>query len=199
MIYPPVAASLAVSDPTAVAEDRVEIVGWCDFLPFYREMVGRFREGGRFVEVGCWHGQSSVSLLKMIGQAGAEIAVDFIDTWLASPNEPEMLAELERLGPDHVYESFLANVAPYAGWRAIRKRSVEAAADYEDASLDFVFIDADHSAEAVEADVRAWLPKVKPGGVLAGHDADYDSVRAGLSRVIWDWRTVGRCWVKEVA
>lgn len=193
-----VSAPLAVSDPAAVAEDRIEVVGWCDFMPFYHGMVERFRDGGRFVEVGCWHGQSSVLLLKLIGRAEANIAVDFVDTWLASASEPALLEELERLGRDHVYESFLRNVASYAGWRAIRKPSVEAAADYEDGSLDFVFIDADHAAKAVEADVRAWLPKVKPGGVLAGHDADYDSVQMGVSLAGLKFRIVGRCWVYEV-
>jgi predicted O-methyltransferase YrrM len=38
--------------------------------------------------------------------------------------------------------------------------------------VDLVFIDADHSYEAVKADIAAWRRFVKPGGILAGHDHD---------------------------
>jgi len=48
--------------------------------------------------------------------------------------------------------------------------SDESARRFKDASVDLVFIDADHSAEWVERDLRAWLPKVRPGGIVSGHD-----------------------------
>jgi len=54
--------------------------------------------------------------------------------------------------------------------QVIRARSVDAAARVPDGSLDFVFIDADHSYEGCAADIRAWLPKVRAGGILCGHD-----------------------------
>lgn len=52
----------------------------------------------------------------------------------------------------------------------IQKNSVEAAREFNDKSLDFVYIDADHSYKAVDQDIKAWLPKVKDGGIIAGHD-----------------------------
>ncbi len=52
----------------------------------------------------------------------------------------------------------------------IRKDSVEAARDVPDGSLDFVFIDADHSYEGCIADLRAWIPKVSEKGIVCGHD-----------------------------
>lgn len=50
--------------------------------------------------------------------------------------------------------------------------SVEAARLIEDQSVDLVFIDAAHDYDSVKADILAWAPKVKPTGIIAGHDYD---------------------------
>jgi hypothetical protein len=52
----------------------------------------------------------------------------------------------------------------------VRKYSIEAANDFTDESLDFVYIDANHNYDHVLADIKSWLPKVKPGGIVSGHD-----------------------------
>jgi len=52
----------------------------------------------------------------------------------------------------------------------IRKSSSDAAKEFEQESVDLVFIDANHSYESVKNDIDLWLPKVKRGGVLSGHD-----------------------------
>lgn len=52
----------------------------------------------------------------------------------------------------------------------IRQKSVDAAKLFPDKSLDFVYIDANHTYEAVTSDITAWWPKMKPGGIFAGHD-----------------------------
>lgn len=50
------------------------------------------------------------------------------------------------------------------------KPSLEAAEQIEDGALDLVFIDADHTYEGCLADIKAWSPKVRPGGFITGHD-----------------------------
>jgi len=56
------------------------------------------------------------------------------------------------------------------GCALVKKHSVEAARDIPDGSLDFVYIDANHWYEYVVADLAAWVPKVRSGGIVAGHD-----------------------------
>jgi predicted O-methyltransferase YrrM len=57
----------------------------------------------------------------------------------------------------------------------ILKDSVEASKQFEDKSVDFVYIDGDHSYDAVKEDIIAWLPKIKINGIIGGHDYDYYS------------------------
>lgn len=55
-----------------------------------------------------------------------------------------------------------------------------AASMFEDESIDFMFIDGDHSTEAVLRDIEMWLPKVKKGGILAGDDIGWVSVKQAV-------------------
>lgn len=48
--------------------------------------------------------------------------------------------------------------------------SVEVAKEFQDGSLDMVYIDGDHSEAAMRADMESWVPKVKKGGLVTGHD-----------------------------
>lgn len=63
-----------------------------------------------------------------------------------------------------------------------RMDSVKAAEKVENESLDFVFIDADHSYEGCLADIQAWTPKVRHGGMIAGHD--YDAFWPGVIKAV---------------
>lgn len=58
----------------------------------------------------------------------------------------------------------------YPNYHFIRKTSMDALADFEDGRLDFVYIDANHTAPWVGDDIREWAKKVRVGGVVAGHD-----------------------------
>ncbi len=70
----------------------------------------------------------------------------------------------------------------------VREDSVVASKAVPDESLDFVFLDADHSYEGVLADLRAWAPKVKREGFLSGHDLDAPNYpRWGVRRALKDF------------
>lgn len=54
--------------------------------------------------------------------------------------------------------------------KILRMLSEDAARQLGDINLDFVYIDANHDRDFVLQDIALWWPKVKPGGLLAGHD-----------------------------
>lgn len=71
---------------------------------------------------------------------------------------------------DRFYEEAKSRLAPYKGYQFIIQPSLEAVKDFEDNSLDFVYIDGAHDFFNVTADLTFWTPKVKPGGIISGHD-----------------------------
>jgi predicted O-methyltransferase YrrM len=120
-----------------------------------------------------------------IHNSGKTIRFDCIDTWKGSLNEdPHQNDQYVKNGL--LYEKFMSNVDRVK--HIITPRigdSIELSKTYEDDSLDFVFIDGDHSYEAVKADIQAWLPKVKSNGLLAGHDYGWcESVRKAVHEVL---------------
>lgn len=91
-----------------------------------------------------------------------------VDAWQAYRGYRDHVnqAKLERF-----YLEAQERLSPFGSRVAfVRAFSVEAAAAFEDGSLDFVYLDAAHDFASVAADLRAWAPKVRPGGIVAGHD-----------------------------
>jgi len=62
----------------------------------------------------------------------------------------------------------------------MRMSSLEASTNIEDESVDFCYIDGDHSLEGIYSDIKAWIPKVKIGGIICGHDYK-DGPKSGIS------------------
>ncbi len=123
-------------------------------------------------EIGVFAGELSQRLLRR-----EDLSLYLVDSWVTSDPESDYAqsgdfhARLSQAQQERYYGLTLELTA-FAGPRAkiLRKPSVEAAKDIPDGSLDFVFIDADHSYLGCKADIEAWAPKVKPGGLISGHD-----------------------------
>lgn len=145
------------------------IDGWAVGIPrIYKDIVSKTGNIAHFVEIGCWLGKSSACMAVEIINSGKKIKFDCIDVWDVGTWTSKTV---EGIAADDLYNKFIKNMQPVADkFTAIREDSAKAANLYDDNSLDFVFLDADHSYKSVKRDVTAWLPKVKPGGILAGDD-----------------------------
>lgn len=159
------------------------IHGWCNFESLYYDMVQKAQDHSHFVEVGSWKGKSASYMCVEIFNSGKKIKFDCVDTWQGSE---ENFQDSDVLNGT-LFETFTRNMSPVEGlYTPIRLPSLEACELYQDESLDFVFIDAAHDYENVKKDIIAWLPKVKTGKFLAGHDYNGKEVARAVHEVLGD-------------
>jgi len=130
------------------------------------------------IEVGVWTGHSLLYLMDRIAESGKSIAVFAIDLFADDVYDNN--------GPvsGKQWNEFHLRMSPH--WKdldVIKMDSQRSADLFHDQSVDFCFIDACHRYEAVKADLAAWWPKIKPGGVLAGHDLDYEPVARAVTEM----------------
>ena len=72
---------------------------------------------------------------------------------------------------EQIFREATAKLSKFKGRSVImRATSSEAVETFENNSLDFVYLDAQHHYEAVKEDIELWLPKIRPGGVISGDD-----------------------------
>lgn len=131
-------------------------------VPIYRQL-GNSIVG---VEVGVCKGQNIYWLLK---SCLSIIKIYGIDPWMAYKDKLTITQETA----DQWYETTKSLLQSYVddGFvELLRMPSAMGALQIEDEALDFVFIDGNHSYDAVVTDLAIWLPKVRPGGIFSGHD-----------------------------
>lgn len=134
------------------------------------------REFKRMAEVGVNKGNLSIRLMNSPHCEHLVLVDPYREEWRSTmgrggnplKNKQEYLDKLYGIAVGRLMESNRENFEKKVTF--LRMPSLDAAELVPDESLDFVFIDAEHTYEACKADIRAWRPKVRPGGVLAGDD-----------------------------
>lgn len=142
------------------------------------------------VEVGSWAGRTALAM------ADAGATVWCVDTWEGSDpaggdDTRERVAAWG--GGGEVFRTFCRNCGPrlFRDVFPCRGPSLLWASCWP-APADVVFIDADHGYEAVKADILAWLPHVRPGGVICGHDLGvFPGVDRAVAELVPGFRRAG--------
>jgi hypothetical protein len=138
----------------------------------------------KYVEIGAWKGKSICYAAVEIINSGKNITIDSVDTWEGSPGESVIMND-KSIKNNTLYNEFIKNIEPVKHIvTPVKMPSVEAAKLYEDKSLFFVFIDGSHLYESVKEDILAWLPKVKSGGFIGGHDIDQTEEFNGVRKAV---------------
>lgn len=155
-------------------------------LSLLREIYSEPKTG---VEVGVYKGALSSRLLAH----NARMFLHLVDPWTeAKPDDSYMttddtIARGSQEQHDSAMRKALEAVKPFQGrYKVHRMTSYEASKLFIDESIDFVFIDGDHSYEGCSLDIRSWFPKLKQGGLLSGHDYR-DDKNFGVKRAVHEF------------
>lgn len=128
------------------------------------------------IEIGSYIGESTVIFAERFKHV---ISVDpFIDNY-----DPDDHA-CKRASFDIVYKEFLSNTRKYSNISHIRKTSDEALNDFLLDSIDFVYIDGNHTYDFVKKDIENYFKIVKPTGFLGGHDFPSKDVQRAIGNTI---------------
>ena len=143
------------------------IPGMFNFDNIYQSMVNKFNNA-IFIEIGAWKGKSAVFMAEEIKKSGKNIEFYTIDLFEYTPE----YNQYKKKGDNHsFYEEFMENINPLKDFiKPIKGKSFEEANNFQDNSIDFLFVDGDHSYKGVKKDLESWFPKIKNAGIIAGHD-----------------------------
>ncbi len=156
--------------------------------------LGKLYNGGVIAEIGSFKGRSTKALLT----GNKDGIVYAIDNWEGSIDPNDLTGQIYK--EQNVFSEFTENLKDFSNLKIMKSDGVLASKTFADESLDVVFIDAEHTEDAVYKDIMSWLPKVKKGGVICGHDYKPDvwmTVIEGVKKAIGEPDDVrDTIWVK---
>lgn len=155
---------------TAVFHEEWFGPGACENLADLVDEVAEVE--GLIVELGSWEGRSTVAL----ANAAFPRVVHAVDTWRGSPGEPSEQLAAER----DVFAQFCTNIRELTDGNVIKH-----VGDWRDfpieAPVALVFIDAEHTYQAVADAIAAFRPHMAPGGIICGDDIHHPPVYTAVA------------------
>jgi hypothetical protein len=134
------------------------------------------------LEIGSWIGGGSTAhMASLLKERHGKLYS--VDTWLGNSTQQPGRVHYQPI-LKHVFHQFLSNMVHWGFTDVvipIRMRSLEAAQALN-VTPDLIYIDGEHTFDAVYADMTAWYPFVEGRGILCGDDWTWESVRKAVER-----------------
>jgi predicted O-methyltransferase YrrM len=163
------------------------IFGYSRYVDLYATVVNDSKDDELFVEVGSFLGQSTAALAALVAASRKRIAIHAVDLFELSEYSDEPHFDVIKQHGGDFLEAFKTNMRSAGvldAVKIVKAPSLEAAKQYEDRSISFLMIDASHKYTDVVDDIRAWLPKIKLGGIISGDDFDWSEVAQAVKDTI---------------
>lgn len=140
--------------------DTVNTLGLTELIEYLNQQKSTLDM--KMIEIGSYAGESTTMFASNFKEV---IAIDpFINDYDLS----DITCHYMYLSD--VYHTFLNNIDNYKNITHIKKTSDEAVNEISNDFFDFVYIDGLHTYEQVKKDIANYLPKIKNGGFIGGHD-----------------------------
>lgn len=165
--------------------------GWFfeEDIKAYRFLVEKVPDNGTIIELGTWKGRSLCSIADIIKRKNLKVYA--VDTFEGTSNEGDAHQETKEID---LQQTFKDNVKKFGLNPTIFAMTTNEASKQipNTTKFDLIFIDADHSFEAVTQDIENWVPKCK--GIIAGHDFERDGISRAVNSAFSDVKSKGLVW-----
>lgn len=162
------------------------VPGWAAFTPLYKQMVANapHDKPSTFVEIGSWCGKSAAFMGVEILNSEKPITLHCVDPWVDGGADLRDTEHWKGMQGKSLVDLFARNIKPVASVIKMHQAtSADAVSSFEDYSIDFLMIDGDHNYEPVKNDIRNYLPKMKPGGIMSGDDYTWPGVKQAVDEL----------------
>ncbi len=167
-------------DPVSSVPENLfqyDLQGWNSQHEYLTESIDALRPSV-IVEVGVWKGGSTVFMAKQLKALGVASVLIAVDTWLGSSDHwlTGLFGEMAFVnGYPALYYKFISNViragvADYVLPIPIDSLNASEILKSLEVSPEIIHLDGGHDYQSVTADLGAWWPVLKPGGILIGDD-----------------------------
>ena len=171
-----------------------DLRGWNSVHPIFAELIDRTNPQ-TIIEVGTWKGASAIHMADICRATLRKTHIICVDTWLGAVEFCTTLKDTEernlmhKHGYPQIYYQFLSNVI-HTGHQSRITPLPNTSANgakilaYQSVKAELIYIDGSHEYEDVKADIKAYLPLLKPGGIMFGDDYGWEGVQQAVKETI---------------
>lgn len=156
-----------------------EIEGWFNFCRVYDRIIRESKSGDQIVEVGTWFGKSTCYLTSRAKMSGKPLKIFAVD------NFKKNLSVLKQ-NSKSIYSEFIQNMTKAGVIDIITVLPIEstvAAHNFSNESLSTVLLNNNQNYEQILSELKAWYPKVKKGGIIAGQNYCFQAVKNAIKNM----------------